>query len=666
MNNAMAGNNTSVEDVNKSHLAAVLQILKKYNLKNTEELFKKEANISDGLESSSNLQRESNVSSVLTGYKSDGDPETYINSYRELKNFVEDSLDIYKHELGTILYPILVHMYLELVYNGHTEKAITLMKAFGPEQDSYYQDDLRKLALVTNREHMNGNELTDTFKSHQFIIRMSRDTLSLLKRHLNDRKASVLLNIVQEHLYFDMYEGVARNKSQIDATSGAVGGEAKRQDNKVKVFYGIPKAPDIQSLAAPIEEEDGEDQENPEKPKKKKAKKDPLFSKKTKSDPNAPPPDRIPAPDLKDNDKLEKVKALREASKRVTLGPETLPSVCCYTLMNTSQSVCCAEITEDSSMLAVGFSDAVIKVWSLVPQKLKTLKSAQQLQEVNIDAEDLMVRIMNERSGEICRTLTGHAGPVYAVSFSPDRTLLLSCSEDSTIRLWSLQIWTSLVVYKGHLFPVWDVKFSPLGYYFASASHDRTARLWATDHYSPLRLFAGHFSDVDCLQFHPNSNYIATGSSDRRVCLWDCTTGNHVRLMTGHKAPIHALAFSVCGRFLSSSGADCRVLIWDLSHGHLVAELTGHEKPVHTLNFSRCGNILCSGGLDFSLKVWDFSKITEDISSEEVNVSHNPDIKTGEQYLLRDFATKSSPLIHLHFTRRNLLLAVATYDGSNP
>lgn len=67
----------------------------------------------------------------------------------------------------------------------------------------------------------------------------------------------------------------------------------------MKVFFGIPKTPDIQTLAAPIEEEDPEaDQENPEKPKKKKAKKDPLFSKKTKSDPNAPPPDRVPAPDL--------------------------------------------------------------------------------------------------------------------------------------------------------------------------------------------------------------------------------------------------------------------------------------------------------------------------------------------------------------------------------
>ncbi|KAK9888865.1 hypothetical protein WA026_001085 [Henosepilachna vigintioctopunctata] len=663
---------TGAEEINKAQLAAVLQILKKYNLKNTEELLKKEANISDGIGTQGTLQKDSNVNSVLTGYKSDGDPETYANSYRELKFFVEDSLDIYKHELGMILYPVLVHMYLELVYNGHSEKAVALMNSFGPEQDTYYQEDLKKLAMVTKREHMSGNELADTFKSNQFIIRMSRDTLSLLKRHLNDKKASVLLNIIQEHLYFDMYEGVARNKSQIDATSGAVGGEAKRQDNKAKVYYGIPKAPDIQTLAAPVEEEEGEggEQDNPEKKymilKKKKAKKDPLFSKKTKSDPNAPPPDRIPAPDLKDNDKLEKVKAIREASRRVTLGQETQLSVCCYTLLNSNNTVCCAEITEDSSMLAVGFNDCIVKVWSLVPQKLKALKSAQQLQDVNIDAEDLMVRIMNERSGEVSRTLTGHSGPVYSVSFSPDRTLLLSCSEDSTIRMWSLQMWTCLVVYKGHLFPVWDVKFSPLGYYFATASHDRTARLWATDHYSPLRLFAGHFSDVDCIQFHPNSNYVATGSSDRRVCLWDCTTGNHVRLMTGHKAPIHSLAFSTCGRFLSSSGADCRVLIWDLSHGHLVAELTGHEKPVHTLAFSRCGNILCSGGLDCSLKVWDFSKITEDISSEEVNVSHNPDVKTGDQYLLRDFATKSSPLIHLHFTRRNLLLAVATFDGSNP
>lgn len=42
-------------------------------------------------------------------------------------------------------------------------------------------------------------------------------------------------------------------------------------------------------------------------------------------------------------------------------------------------------------MLAVGFNDSIVKVWTLVPQKLKAMKSAEQLEEVNIEAEDVMV-----------------------------------------------------------------------------------------------------------------------------------------------------------------------------------------------------------------------------------------------------------------------------------
>ncbi|KAF6214946.1 hypothetical protein GE061_009691, partial [Apolygus lucorum] len=331
--------------------------------------------------------------------------------------------------------------------------------------------------------------------SNEFIIRMSRDTLATLKRHLQEKKQSIILNIIQEHLYFDMYEGVARTKQQIDAVAGSIIGEATRADNKTKVYYGMPKEPDYQYTAVDDDEE-GEAGEG-DKPKKKKPKKEPLFGKKTKSDPNAPPTDRLPLPDLKDNDKMEKVKALREASKRVTLGPETLPSICCYTLLNAEGKVICSEISDDSSILAVGFSNSNIKLWSLLPQKLKGMKSAEQLQDIDHDAEDVWARIIDERNVDTTRVLYGHSGPVYRLSFSPDRSLLLSCSEDATVRLWSLLTWTCLVAYKGHVYPVWDVRFSPHGYYFATASHDKTARLWTTDHHQPLRIFAGHFSDVD-------------------------------------------------------------------------------------------------------------------------------------------------------------------------
>jgi transcription initiation factor TFIID subunit 5 len=237
-----------------------------------------------------------------------------------------------------ILYPVFVHLYITLVYNGHEDQAKQLMERFGGEQEYYYQEDLQRLSQITKRDQMTGNDITETFKN-EFIIRMSRDTNSLLKRHLHENKATILMNIVTEHLYFDLYEGVARNKAQCDATAGAMTGEAKRQDNKVKVYYGLLKEPDIQAITAPHPPEEDDDIDPDAVPKKKKTKKDPLFSKKSKSDPNAPPIDRIPLPELRDVDKIEKLKALREASKRVNLGPDLLPSVCFYTLLNSVHSV---------------------------------------------------------------------------------------------------------------------------------------------------------------------------------------------------------------------------------------------------------------------------------------------------------------------------------------
>lgn len=61
--------------------------------KDTEEKLRKEANLTDAPES---LPNESDVSSVLAAYKSEGDPEIYCTAYLELRKFVEESLDIYK------------------------------------------------------------------------------------------------------------------------------------------------------------------------------------------------------------------------------------------------------------------------------------------------------------------------------------------------------------------------------------------------------------------------------------------------------------------------------------------------------------------------------------------------------------------------------------------
>ena len=92
-----------------------------------------------------------------------------------------------------------------------------------------------------------------------------------------------------------------------------------------QVYYGLLREPDV----APLPQDDDEEVEDGDKPKKKK-KKENLLAKKSKNDPNAPVPTRMPFPEMKDSDKLEKAKAIRESYKRANLGPDNIPSICMY------------------------------------------------------------------------------------------------------------------------------------------------------------------------------------------------------------------------------------------------------------------------------------------------------------------------------------------------
>ncbi|KAL8283331.1 hypothetical protein RQP46_005741 [Phenoliferia psychrophenolica] len=411
---------------------------------------------------------------------------------------------------------------------------------------------------------------------------------------------------------------------------------------------------------------------------------------------------------LRTIDVAREVEKVREARKRIKLGGEAFrastsavvgvgqppnptdaakPSVCLFTIHDAGESLTTVAFSEDSTLMAAGFSESYIRLWNLKGGKLPGLRADFDSDTVT-DAASL--KAVRNKEGPTSRKLVGHSGPVYAVSFDPvpgpsgPPRYLLSCSQDTTVRLWSLESFTNVVAYRGHREPVWDVEWGPRGIYFATASRDRTARLWSSDKTSALRIFAGHLSDVNCVRFHPNSLYLATGSADRTCRLWDVQKGTCVRVFIGHRGSVSTLAISPDGRYLASASEDLTIILWDLASGRKIKSMTGHTSAVHSLSFSAESTVLVSGSSDATVRVWDVlaappapeqpvgRKFEVGVAKRlsTAGLAGDGDGKGGllpksafverereSADLLATLATKRTPVLNVHFTPRNLCLA---------
>lgn len=266
------------------------------------------------------------------------------------------------------------------------------------------------------------------------------------------------------------------------------------------------------------------------------------------------------------------------------------------------------DFSKDAKLVAVGTTDSYIRVWSL-------------------DGKPLQSRLPSEKDVKVNnRRLIGHSAPVYSVAFSdaitnldrniyegepqPDTEskLLISCSADGQVRLWSLEVWSCLCIYKGHDGPVMSLSWGPHGHYFATGGWDKTVRIWSQDHASAQRLLVGHDTAISTLTWHPNGTYVfsASDEADKSIRMWSVSNGNCVRIFTGHVDYISVLECSPNGKVLASGDIGGNIFLWDIAKGTRIKRCRGHGRGgIWSLGFSVESNIIVSGGQDNTVRVWD-------------------------------------------------------------
>ncbi|MDK2460677.1 pentapeptide repeat-containing protein [Aphanizomenon sp. PH219] len=115
--------------------------------------------------------------------------------------------------------------------------------------------------------------------------------------------------------------------------------------------------------------------------------------------------------------------------------------------------------------------------------------------------------------GNILPSIPGHTGYIKSVAFNPDGQLIISGSDDKTIRLWNVATGQEIKVFEGHIKP-------------------------------------------NCFKLLSQENKMAIASSDGQIEIWDLTENRKIKTDALHKESIKSLDYSSSTQSLISASSD--------------------------------------------------------------------------------------------------------------
>ncbi|WLW54952.1 WD40 repeat domain-containing protein [Streptomyces sp. YU58] len=221
--------------------------------------------------------------------------------------------------------------------------------------------------------------------------------------------------------------------------------------------------------------------------------------------------------------------------------------------------------------------------------------------------DDKRIRLWDPVTGESLRTMSTE-GRIRAIAFSPDGAVLAVGGDDGEVSLWDPTTGDTLRTVAFHVGGVTAVAFSPDGTRIVSAGQDGQAMLRQLSSGDVLaRLGRAAPRSIRAVAFSPDGTLIAIGG-ETALELWDGTTGSLVRDLrdlTARGLGTRAVAFSPDSSLLVTGGLDRRVLVWDVTTGGIMRDLAGHAGYVNAVAYSPHATLLATAGYDQVVRLWD-------------------------------------------------------------
>ncbi|EPS71139.1 hypothetical protein M569_03614 [Genlisea aurea] len=293
----------------------------------------------------------------------------------------------------------------------------------------------------------------------------------------------------------------------------------------------------------------------------------------------------------------------------------------------------CLAYSPDSQLLATGADDNKIKVWTVssgfcfvtfsehtnAVTALHFMASNHCLLSASLDGTVRAWDLFRYRNFRTFVTPT----PKQFVSLAADQSGEVICAgtiDSFEIFVWSMKTGRLLDVLSGHAGPVHGLMFSPTNAILASSSWDKTVRLWD--------IFEGrggvekfdHTHDVLTVVFRPDGKQLACSTLDGHIHFWDPLQGLEMytiegrrdisggRLMTDRRTAANSsagkcfttLCYSADGSYIFAGGSSKFICMYDVADQVLLRriQITHNLSLDGVLDFLNSKNMTEAGPLD--------------------------------------------------------------------
>jgi len=201
-------------------------------------------------------------------------------------------------------------------------------------------------------------------------------------------------------------------------------------------------------------------------------------------------------------------------------------------------------------------------------------------------------------------------GPVTALAFSPDGTLLASgsgrASRSGEIKLWNVangMLARSLAA--PHSDSVMTLAFSRRGDLVASGAADRFVKVHAVADGGMVRSFEGHTGHVLGVAWQANGRRLASAGADQAVKIWDLVAGQQQRTITGPRKEVTGVRFLAASDELVTAAGDPLVRVYNVASGAVVRDFAGAGEFVQALAVGP--TFAAAAGQDGRVRLWNLA-----------------------------------------------------------